>query len=67
MSTEGALSTTTGDDKALELYSKGTRAWFRDDSEGWVLGILSTQSVNDSHVKLVFEAAETPERVRSSY
>ena len=52
-----------GEEKVLDLYSKGTRAWFKDDDEGWVLGILTAKSVDSKSVKLTFEGSENSGRV----
>ncbi|KAJ3045218.1 Myosin type-2 heavy chain 1 [Rhizophlyctis rosea] len=40
--------------KALEVYTKGTEAWFPDETEGWIMGKLTTKSVEGEKVKLVF-------------
>ncbi|KAJ3289168.1 Myosin type-2 heavy chain 1 [Borealophlyctis nickersoniae] len=40
--------------KALEVYTKGTEAWFPDEQEGWIMGKLSSKTVEGDKVKLVF-------------
>lgn len=42
------------DEKTLDIYTKGTRAWFPDDREGWVVGILSSIDKSTTHVKMSF-------------
>ncbi|KAJ3196251.1 Myosin type-2 heavy chain 1 [Irineochytrium annulatum] len=37
----------------LEVYGKGTKAWFVDDQEGWIVGTLKDKTISDN-VKLVF-------------
>ena len=40
--------------KALEVYTKGTEAWFPDETEGWLMGKLTTKTIDGDKVKLVF-------------
>ncbi|KAJ3167106.1 Myosin type-2 heavy chain 1 [Geranomyces variabilis] len=40
--------------KALEVYTKGTEAWFPDDKEGWVMGKLTAKTLAGDSVKLAF-------------
>ncbi|KAI8376428.1 P-loop containing nucleoside triphosphate hydrolase protein [Radiomyces spectabilis] len=39
----------------LEVYTKGTEAWFPDDQEGWVSAAVVSNNVDDTHVKIVFQ------------
>ncbi|KAI8833690.1 P-loop containing nucleoside triphosphate hydrolase protein [Chytriomyces cf. hyalinus JEL632] len=39
---------------ALEVYSKGTKAWFADDTEGWIQGTMKDSNITDKSVKLTF-------------
>ncbi|KAL1930542.1 hypothetical protein VTP01DRAFT_10704 [Rhizomucor pusillus] len=48
--------------KVLEVYTKGTRAWFEDDQEAWVSASLVTKEITDTNVKLVFQNDEDEER-----
>lgn len=41
-------------DHSFSPYLQGTRAWFADDDEGWVSGVLRQRSVAGGKVKLVF-------------
>ncbi|KAI8826621.1 P-loop containing nucleoside triphosphate hydrolase protein [Fimicolochytrium jonesii] len=41
-------------EKALEVYTKGSEAWFPDEKEGWVMGKLTTRVIADDAVKLGF-------------
>ncbi|KAI8905199.1 P-loop containing nucleoside triphosphate hydrolase protein [Gorgonomyces haynaldii] len=38
----------------LEIYTKGTKAWFKDAHEGYVTGTLVSKTVDDSKVVLKF-------------
>ncbi|KAJ3023781.1 UNVERIFIED_CONTAM: Myosin type-2 heavy chain 1 [Siphonaria sp. JEL0065] len=38
----------------LEVFVKGTKAWFSDEEEGWVQGTMSSSTVTDKAVKLTF-------------
>ncbi|KAI8921479.1 P-loop containing nucleoside triphosphate hydrolase protein [Entophlyctis helioformis] len=40
------MAATATDDKAIDIYDKGTRAWFPDDDLGWVMGSLTTKTVD---------------------
>ncbi|KAJ3207682.1 Myosin type-2 heavy chain 1 [Entophlyctis luteolus] len=51
---------------ALGPYSPGAKAWFPDDSEGWVVAVLSDLRLSDSHVRLVFEGPASKEIVFES-
>lgn len=51
--------------KVLEVYTKGTRAWFEDDQEAWVSASLVTKEITDTNVKLVFQNDEDEERVKN--
>lgn len=45
--------------EALEIYTKGTRAWFKDEEEGYVTAILVTKSIDDKTVKMTFSLEAT--------
>jgi myosin-5 len=49
--------------QAIEVYTKGTKAWFEDEDDAWVSAQVVSNQVTDSHVKLVFQNDEQPERV----
>ncbi|KAJ3218489.1 Myosin type-2 heavy chain 1 [Dinochytrium kinnereticum] len=38
----------------LDVFSKGTKAWFPDDQEGWITGTLKDKVINDDAVKMTF-------------
>lgn len=38
----------------LEVYGKGTKAWFPDEQEGWITGTLREKVVTAASVKLFF-------------
>ncbi|KAJ3022959.1 Myosin type-2 heavy chain 1 [Thoreauomyces humboldtii] len=48
-------------EKALEVYTKGTEAWFQHDNEGWVLGKMTTKTITGDDVKLVFQVESGPD------
>lgn len=52
-------------DQALAIYSKGTKAWFTDEQEGWVSASVNTIETTDTHVKITFinDTDETKVRV----
>ncbi|KAJ1528220.1 hypothetical protein HK096_010283 [Nowakowskiella sp. JEL0078] len=47
------MSTASGLNQ-LEVYQKGTEAWFEDDAEGWVLGKLTAKAADNANVKMHF-------------
>lgn len=49
--------------QALAVYTKGTKAWFPDEQEGWVSATLQTSDVNDTNVKFVFVNDDDANRV----
>ena len=49
------MSSFLTDPSVLQLYSVGTRAWFVDESQGWVLGVLSAQSLEGEQLILKFK------------
>jgi hypothetical protein len=38
----------------VENYIKGARAWFPDETEGWVLGICQSKVQTADKIELVF-------------
>ncbi|KAJ3407393.1 Myosin type-2 heavy chain 1, partial [Chytridiales sp. JEL 0842] len=38
----------------LEVYVKGTKAWFPDEQEGWIQGTMKEKAITADSVKLVF-------------
>lgn len=49
--------------QALEVYTKGTKAWFEDEHEGWVSATMVSKEMTDTGVKLVFQDDEDESRV----
>lgn len=41
--------------QAVQVYTKGTVAWFSDKQEGWVSATCVSTSINDDNVRLVFQ------------
>ncbi|KAG0166747.1 Myosin type-2 heavy chain 1 [Apophysomyces sp. BC1015] len=44
--------------QALDVYSKGTKAWFVDEQDAWVSASVVSKDVGPSSVKIVFENDE---------
>lgn len=40
--------------QALEVYTKGTKAWFADEKEAWVSASIVSKEVNGDNIKIVF-------------
>jgi hypothetical protein len=38
----------------LEIYTKGTKAWFKDPQEGYIVGSLIEKNIDDKKVVLKF-------------
>jgi myosin-5 len=51
--------------QAVEVYTKGVRAWFPDDEEGWVSASLKSNKTKGGKVRLVFEDDNTGEVICS--
>ena len=49
----------SNDIKSLDIYTKGTRAWFPDEKNGWVIGILSSIEKTNANVKMNFEVKDS--------
>ena len=47
------------DVKSLDVYCVGCRAWFMDEQEGWVLGILSSCHLAEGQLKMVFKLSHS--------
>lgn len=41
--------------QAVEVYSKGTKAWFPDKEEGWVSTTCVSNKTTDDNITLAFE------------
>jgi myosin-5 len=39
----------------LEVYTKGTKAWFKDPEEGYVVGSLTHKAIDNKNVVLKFQ------------
>ncbi|KAI8097679.1 P-loop containing nucleoside triphosphate hydrolase protein [Halteromyces radiatus] len=48
--------------QAIEVYSKGTKAWFEDENEAWVSAEVISKEVTDTDVKIIFQNDEQSER-----
>lgn len=49
--------------QALDVYTKGTKAWFEDDQDAWVSASVVSKEVTDSSVKIIFQNDEDETRV----
>jgi myosin-5 len=50
------------DDK-LEIYTKGTRAWFKDPEEGYIIATMTDKLVTAKSVKLTFQIDANSQKV----
>lgn len=41
--------------QAVEVYTKGTKAWFEDKREAWISATCISNTVSDGKVIIVFE------------
>lgn len=41
--------------QALEVFAKGTKAWFPDQEEGWVSASCLSKKIENDKVTLLFE------------
>lgn len=41
--------------QALEVYTKGTKAWFPDKEEGWISASCLSNKIENDKVTLMFE------------
>ncbi|KAI7877860.1 hypothetical protein K492DRAFT_231486 [Lichtheimia hyalospora FSU 10163] len=48
--------------QALEVYTKGTKAWFEDDKEAWVSASVKSKEMTDINVRIVFQDDEDESR-----
>ncbi|KAG0174050.1 Myosin type-2 heavy chain 1 [Apophysomyces sp. BC1034] len=44
----------------LDVYTKGTQAWFADEKDGWVSASVLSKTVEATSVKIVFQSDEEP-------
>lgn len=51
--------------QALEVYTKGTKAWFADAKEAWISATCQSTTITKDKVTLVFEA-DSNHKVRKS-
>ncbi|CAO3691389.1 unnamed protein product [Rhizopus microsporus] len=50
-----ADSLSSGVSQALQVYTKGTKAWFEDEDEAWVSATVISKEETDTGVKIIFE------------
>jgi myosin-5 len=49
--------------QAVEVYTKGTKAWFPDKKEGWVSASCISNTIEGDKVTIVFEDDNEKEKV----
>ncbi|KAG1144412.1 hypothetical protein G6F37_004605 [Rhizopus arrhizus] len=50
-----ADSLSSGVSQALQVYTKGTKAWFEDEDEAWVSATVVSKEETETGVKIIFE------------
>jgi myosin-5 len=50
-------------DEKLEVYTKGTKAWFKDEEEGYVVATMTDKQVSDKTVKMNFMIDSTQKAI----
>lgn len=50
--------------QAVQVYTKGTVAWFSDKQEGWVSATCISTSIHEDKVRLVFQDDHDDTKVR---
>lgn len=58
-----ADSLSSGVSQALQVYTKGTKAWFEDEDEAWVSATVVSKEETDTGVKIIFEDDKDSGRV----
>jgi hypothetical protein len=58
-----ADSLSSGVSQALQVYTKGTKAWFEDEDEAWVSATVISKEETDTGVKILFEDDKDSGRV----
>lgn len=58
-----ADSLSSGVSQALQVYTKGTKAWFEDEDEAWVSATVISKEETDTGVKIIFEDDKDSGRV----
>lgn len=53
--------------QALDVYTKGTKAWFEDDQDAWVSASVVSKEVTDTSVKIIFQNDQDETRVSLFY
>ncbi|KAI8803826.1 P-loop containing nucleoside triphosphate hydrolase protein [Cladochytrium replicatum] len=48
----------------LEAYVKGTKAWFADDEEGWMRGVLQSKTITGDNVQMLFKLEKRNKEVK---
>ena len=50
--------------QAVQVYTKGTKAWFVDDDEAWVSTTVISKEETDTGVKIIFQDDKDEGRVK---
>ncbi|KAI7872335.1 P-loop containing nucleoside triphosphate hydrolase protein [Spinellus fusiger] len=56
------MAVITSAQQSVEIYTKGTKAWFEDKREAWVSATCLSNTVNDQSVRLVFQSDNEDEK-----
>ncbi len=59
-----ASSLSSGVSQALQVYIKGTKAWFEDPKEAWVSATVISKEESATGVKITFENDKDNGRVK---
>lgn len=53
--------------QAVQVYSKGTKAWFEDEDEAWVSASVISKEESATGVKILFQDDKDEGRVREKF
>lgn len=61
---ESQTHTSLTAEQSVEVYTKGTKAWFPDKEEGWVSASCISNTTENNKVTIVFEDDNDKEKVK---
>jgi myosin-5 len=50
--------------QAIQVYTKGTKAWFEDEDEAWVSASVLSKEESETGVKITFQDDKDDGRVK---
>lgn len=53
-------------EQTVEVYTKGTKAWFPDKEDGWVSASCISNTTENNKVTIVFEDDKDKEKVKQT-